>query len=69
MRAAYRMSTLRLKELGTERAVQMTAEVLQNIQALGTGYVHQLSAMRAHDEAQIRLLLLVGPLPDRCAKN
>jgi outer membrane protein TolC len=56
---AYRLSNLRLRELGPDKADLLTVEVLQSIHALGAAKSHFLASLNAHDKAQVRLLLLV----------
>jgi outer membrane protein TolC len=56
---AYRLSNLRLRDLGPDRADLLTVEVMQSIQALGAAKSHRIASMNAHDKAQLRLLLLL----------
>jgi hypothetical protein len=74
VREAARLSNLRLRELGPDRAELLTSEVLQSIQAVGAANGRLLADLNAHDKAQLRLLLLLGspekhtgpPGADRC---
>jgi outer membrane protein TolC len=55
---AYRISNLRVKENAPGATI---TEVLQAIQALQQAHMNYLSALSAHNKAEIRLLLLLGP--------
>jgi outer membrane protein TolC len=55
---AYRISNLRVEEFA--RGATMT-EVLQAIRALELAHLAHVRAVREHNKAQIRLLLLLGP--------
>jgi hypothetical protein len=61
---AYRLSDVRLRELGPDRAELLTVEVMQSIQALGAANDHLIATLNAHDKAQVRLLLLLVPAKD-----
>jgi outer membrane protein TolC len=56
---AYRLSRLRLSELGSDRAGPLTAEVLQSIQTIGTAHLHLTSSINAYNGAQLRAVLVL----------
>jgi hypothetical protein len=58
---AQRLSNLRLRELGPDRAEALTMEVVQSIQALGAANGHLIATLNSHNKAQVRLLLVLGP--------
>jgi len=65
-REAYRLSDLRLKENAPGATI---TEVMQAIRALEQAYIEQLSAISAHNKAEVRLLLFLGPNADKEGEN